>query len=426
MEQRPFPKPVPVEPFPEKTWLRHTDRADSGREPFFSGRDAEYEVFRSALESLEEGIVGGGTMIFHGAPGAGKSALMLECMEAVRRHSTPDDPWVAVPIKPETLMSASQAMGVILNAVNKESKRLSQSASETITGKFDEYVKIGQKLYRELSERGFGIGGVSVGGRPQQSSDDGQLAELVFANTAPLLKKFRLVVFVDEAQNMPVRETTEGVMNCLHNPPEDIPLVAAFFGLGDTKQILRDCGLSRPPDKRVLDLEPLPIPDAQRSLRLMLDTYYEGADEENSHWSIELANLSQGWPQHINRVAVAAGHVIRANGGKVERHLLQQAINEGTARKCAYYADRRIAGSHDPELYKLLAVAAAGKPHGILSRKEIGDIVSGDLELIHQSLDEFLLKVLHAGLLAPMAEDSHRFRFPIPSLCDYLQTYPND
>jgi len=426
MEYRPFPKPAPIDPFPEQTWLRHTDRADSGREPFFFGRDDEYEVFRSALESLEEGVIGGGTMIYQGPPGAGKSALMLECMEAVRMHSTPEDPWVAVPIKTETLTSASQTMSVILNAVNEESARFSKSISETVTGKFSEYVKIGQQLYRELSERGISIGGVSIGGQQQQSSDFNQFAEMVFTEAASLLKKFRVIVFVDEAQNIPVKQTTVGVTDCLHNPPQDIPLLAVFFGLSDTRQILRQCGLSRPPDNRVLNLESLSIPEAQSSLRRMLDAYYAGTDVEKSYWSYELAKLSQGWPQHINRVAVAAGRVIRANGGEIHTNLLQQALSQGMARKCAYYADRRNAGSHDPELYKLLAIAANEKPNGILSRREIGCILSNEQELIQQSLDEFLAKVVHAGLLAPLADDSHRFRFPIPSLRDYLQSYPND
>ncbi len=84
------PKPVQVEPLPEQDWLDRTDRAEMGREAFFCGRDAEYEVFRRAVRSLQNGHVGGGTCIFQGAPGAGKTALMLECMEAVRQHSTPE------------------------------------------------------------------------------------------------------------------------------------------------------------------------------------------------------------------------------------------------------------------------------------------------------------------------------------------------
>ena len=73
MEQIPFPKPPPADPLPLEVWLKRTDRAESGREAFFRGCDAEYEVFRPAVTSLSEG-----TMIFQGAPGAGKSALMGE------------------------------------------------------------------------------------------------------------------------------------------------------------------------------------------------------------------------------------------------------------------------------------------------------------------------------------------------------------
>ena len=87
-----FSKPAPATPFPLNEWLDRTDRAEVGREPFFRGRDLEYQVFQNAVNNFADREVGGGTMIFLGAPGAGKTALMLECMEAIRQHSTPDDP----------------------------------------------------------------------------------------------------------------------------------------------------------------------------------------------------------------------------------------------------------------------------------------------------------------------------------------------
>lgn len=87
-----FPKPQPAEPLPLEVWLNRTDRAEVGRELFFRGRNKEYDIFRKAIISLSDGHVGGGTMIFQGDPGSGKTALMKECMEAVRLHSTPEDP----------------------------------------------------------------------------------------------------------------------------------------------------------------------------------------------------------------------------------------------------------------------------------------------------------------------------------------------
>ena len=70
MNGNPFPKPPPADPLPLETWLRRTDRSEAGREPFFRGRDAEYGVYRSAITSLSEGMVGGGTMVFQGVPGS--------------------------------------------------------------------------------------------------------------------------------------------------------------------------------------------------------------------------------------------------------------------------------------------------------------------------------------------------------------------
>ena len=424
MEQRPFPKPVPIEPFSETAWLRRTDRAESGRKPFFTGRDAEYEVFRSALESLEDGVIGGGTMIFQGAPGAGKTALMLECMEAVRQHSSPEDPWAAAAISPDTLVSASQTMAVMLSAVSSESRRLAQSASKTIAGKLSEYASLGQRLCRELSERGGGVGGVSIGRRAQQGPDEMRRAEPVFMNAAPLLGRFHLAVFVDEAQNLPVRETTRGVMRCLHNPPECIPLVAAFFGLSDTRAVLNECGLSRFADQRVTHLEALSMEDASGSLRRMLDAYYAGAEAEKTHWSVKLAQLSQGWPQHVSRVGLAAGLVMRNNNGKLERHLLDEALQRGAERKNGYYAERLAAGLMDPEFYKLLALAAGSRAHGTLSRKELRCLAASELEETQVSFDDFLSNALHAGLLSPVTEIPYHYRFPIPSLSDYLRALP--
>ncbi len=429
MNQRPFPKPPPAEPPPEEAWLKRTDRSEVGREPFFCGRDAEYEVFRNAADSLRSGYVGGGTMIFQGAPGAGKSALMLECMEAVKRHSTPDDPWVAVSIWPETLISAVQTIRIIVQAANTESERLAKTAPSTIAGKLEEYLKLGRKLCQELSERGVAAAGISVGGKPEAINvlDSNLLSQSVFTDCAPLLEKFHLVVFVDEAQNTPVAGTTQGVIGCLHNPPSNISLVTAFFGLSDTQQVLRECGLSRFADERLVNLEPLSMDDASGSFRCLLDTYYTGTEEEKVLWVNALAELSQGWPQHINRIGVAAGRVARTNEGRLERLLLAQALDKGTERKNDYYVGRIEAGSNRAWVYKRLALAA-GKKEGefvdTLSYDEVDLLTETARKRKEESIDEFLTNALHAGLLAPARGMLDHYKIPIPSFGDFLRSLP--
>ena len=368
-------------------------------------------------------------MIFQGAPGAGKSALMQECVEAVRCHSTPDDPWVAVLIKPDTLVAPADVVMDLIDAANKESDRLSKMAPDAIARNLKKLLDLGGKLYGELSERGVGVAGISVGGRSQTTSRSDMTARSarIFREASPLLEKFHLVVFVDEAQNTPAADTTRGVMGCLQDPPKEIPLVAAFLGLSDTEQVLRQCGLSRYADERVVNLEPLKKEDATGSFRCMFDAYYTGAEEEKASWADALADLSQGWPQHINRVGVAAGRVIRTNEGQLERHLLEQALDDGAERKNAYYAGRLKAGSSRAWVYKKLALAADKKKGDLvdaLSYDEIGLLTESARKHKAESIDDFLTNALHAGLLAPALEIPDQYKIPIPSLGDYLRALP--
>ena len=422
MNQTPFPKPPPADPLPLEVWLDQTDRAEVGREPFFRGRDREFDVFRRAANSLHAGRTGGSTMIFQGAPGAGKSALMGECMEAVRRHSTPEAPWVAVPVNPGSLQSPVYVVEAMVRATNAESERLREITSGSVGAKaLDEFLDLGRSLYRELSQRGGGAFGLSVGGR----RDEGIIAERVFHNAAPLLKNFHLVVFVDEAQNTPAKDTTRDVLDCLHRASHGIPLVAAFFGLSDTQDVLRQCGLSRFARGRVVNLEPLTCEDAACAIRDAFTAYdFAGTPEDRVAWVERLAELSQGWPQHINSVSVAASSVIRDNDYRIDAGRLDAAVAVAEEYKQEYYAGRLAAGSQDPAFYKQLALAAEGKPNGSLPRAELRRLAAPVLENPALDFDDLLTDALHAGLLAPIQELPYHYHIPIPSFADYLRALP--
>lgn len=368
-------------------------------------------------------------MIFQGAPGAGKSALMLECMEAVRSHSTPDDPWVAVSIYPETLMSSVDVILELVAAINEENMRLSKIAPDPIGKGLKNLVELGAKLFEELSQRGGAVAGLSVGGKPKTEDMSNPLmrAQRVFREASPLLENVRIVLFVDEAQNTPVGDSTKGVMNCLHNPPGKIPLLAAFFGLSDTQQVLHQCGLSRLADERVRNLEPLSMEDAAGSIQCMLEAYYIGTDEGKAVWAKALAELSQGWPQHINRVGVAAGRVLRSNERRLEQDILEQALERGTERKNAYYAGRMETRLEKIWVYKQLALTAGkkdGKFANVLSYQEISLICEPVCRASGETVHEFLTDALHAGLIAPAPALLGYYKIPIPSLGDYLRALP--
>ena len=124
-----FERPDPPPPLPFEDWLERRDRADGYREPFFAGRAAEFDAFREAARGLAKGFVGGETLVFQGAPGAGKSALMKECIAAVEAHSTVEAPWVAAQLLPSTLQYPTGTAESIKVAVGRERERLAAAES---------------------------------------------------------------------------------------------------------------------------------------------------------------------------------------------------------------------------------------------------------------------------------------------------------
>ncbi len=260
-------------------------------------------------------------MIYLGAPGAGKSALKRECIETVRQHSTPEETWVAVSIAPSDLKSPAHVISALIHAADEESKRLDQIAPDQGSQKLKDMLKLGKQMLDELSARGLSVAGVSFGGKTyaENLSDKNISAAEIFREAAAMSENIHFVVFVDEAQTVPVGDMTTAVIRCLHHDTHGISLVAAFFGLSNAQEILRKCGLStRLGRGRICNLESLSMKEATGSFQCMLDAYYTGDTEDKNLWASELAKLSQGWPQHINAIGVAAGLVIRANGGKLE------------------------------------------------------------------------------------------------------------
>lgn len=295
-------------------------------------------------------------------------------------------------------------------------KQAADKGQGTTARKVDDILAIGRKLYSELSERGVGAAGFSVGGKPKSTRDTGLLSQETFHKASGFLRHCHIVVFIDEAQNTPIESTTQGVVDCLHNPPDEIPLIASFFGLSDTAAVLRQCGLSRPASGRVLNLEPLAHEDAKLAMQSIFDAYgFKDTAEDRTLWVNQLAELSQGWPQHMNNVAVAAAQVIRDHGGVVREELLPQASRQGQALKDEYYAFRLAACSGRSWVYKALAIAAKERK-GVLSWDEIDRLTRHARSRTGQSIDDFLVDALHAGVLMPTKNLLDHYQIFIPSL----------
>lgn len=83
--------------------------------------------------------------------------------------------------------------------------------------------------------------------------------------------------------------------------------------------------------------------------------------------------LSQGWSQHINRIAVAASRAIVEHGGEIRSEWLEQALQSAHDRKedCYRTILRRCSGQ--PWVYKQLALVSRERD-GVLGWNEIQDL----------------------------------------------------
>ncbi|MCY4357446.1 MAG: hypothetical protein OXD01_07980 [Gammaproteobacteria bacterium] len=248
-------------------------------------------------------------------------------------------------------------------------------------------------------------------------------AETAFRDAIPSLENFNLVFFVDEAQNIPVSKSAKSVVSCLHHGIKGLSLIAAFFGLSDTKQILSLCGLSRLPRERVVDLDTLSHEDARSAIQSVFDVYDFNVRDWDV-WVNELAKLSQGWPQHINSVTVSAGEIIHENGSCIQPDLLSQALHLGRERKKQYYISRLETCPGRAWVFKKLALAA-GEKNGLLGWNEINDLTKVFRSEKGQSIDEFMTDALHAGVLMDSKSLPDYYKFPIPSFGDYLRALPH-
>ena len=83
-------------------YLKATDRAEdwpAAAQPFFSGREAQINAFRTMLDVMSDGRRTNLAFVAHGAPGAGKSALLSQLVADMDALPTlGGKPWLPVEI----------------------------------------------------------------------------------------------------------------------------------------------------------------------------------------------------------------------------------------------------------------------------------------------------------------------------------------
>ena len=392
-------------------YLSDDDRQGEDRAPFFVGRERELASFRNALSFAAEGRTKGKTLVFQGAPGAGKTALMLECAELADQSNAEGEHnirYVCVLVEPNQLGSVDGLFGVVHEAIQLQAPKI---AGRTVG------------FLKGLAARGITVGGFGLG--PERSGDLDAVSKL--QKLEPAWDGLVVLLFVDEAQNIRKTDVTEDIVQYLHAGTKNSTVLLACFGLSDTTDNLVQLGISRTSLKRRHNIGRLTLEEAQRSISLAFEAFkIRGDAEGRQEWLTRLAEASQGWPQHLWILTQAALRELKDHGRNVRDTDLNLALAAGEAAKRQYYDDRLAAAGRWQEACRIMARTLEGRP--FLTSRELQKTIAPfqaeqrAAEGHPAPFSAFLRKTVHAGVLSQTGPDA--YNVPIPSFAQYLREEP--
>ena len=406
-----------------KDFVELPDREAS---PFFGGRADEIATVERAVKrirkSTQEGQwrpASGETILFQGAPGAGKSALLHQFVR-MWRSSANDAPVVV-----DTDASHYEDERAL-------ALRIAEVADPAIAAQFRRSETIHSSSRSDASG---GIPGVVKGGGAVESGRHTEtvppVPSLAAVKTA-LLDSDRVVVLIlDEAQDLEgcAADKARPVISKLHQGSHGGPILTIFAGLAHSYAVLQERGISRLSINHDRTLMALASEEAQEIvLRMLAELGVRGNMEHMNQWALALANDSCGWPQHLHVAmqALVAQLLAASTPGQLEPvdSPFGLAVLQASARAKEKYYDRRI----DAPLsvaWRLLAEAI----------REIGDEASREDALDHirkvaqpgegsMSLPEeynaarFLDHMVRRGVVQYVP--GQKLICPIPSFRDYI------
>ena len=397
---------------------------DRNRARFFVGRATPIrDISMACLDAIRryragEGLAGA-TRLIQGAPGAGKTALLQHLNGVFGAPKEPDGLWRRLirsePDSPRALLvertTLADPQDVAIQIAECLDPAKAQRFRQTRSGTAG--------LQAGLPGTGALSGGRTITDVPPSPS----FLELR-KQFPPGIWKRPICLMVDEIQNLERGEA--GTLEALHLGTADLPIVPVLAGLGNARDVLAQCGISRLSDDCVHSLGCLEPGQSTEAVRQMLDTYRVDAKEADAErWSSRLETDSDGWPQHLqNAMRSLAEALVETNGvlAAVDEH---DVLERARDRRIQGYRARRST-QMETALF-LIARVMANIPDTGLRRHELNDAIrafsrqggSSALRLPDGfSTEEFLDHLIHRGAL--QGDRDGRLRCPIPSFRHFL------
>jgi len=416
-------------------------RGDRDHAEFFVGREDEIEHVEDLcirmIDRARSGdlVVDGPTLLFQGAPGAGKTSVLKEL---VRR-------WNGVP-------AGERVTRRVPVVVRRSYRQLANPAgvATAIATAVNPKVEVVSRT-TDHSERRVGGGGkLEVGsGIVQAKGSVGADGTYVTGTTTippdmdfeTLAKMFPptewtrpVVLMVDEIQNVrKVSHMAHSVISDLQLTMYNLPIVPLYAGLGDSIAALRECGisprLSRGHRMTVGCLEPGEPGEAARN---MLEEFADGPDPADlDFWAGEIERMSDLWPMHLHNAMAALARALvetERNLATVDRIGVGELV--GRWRRDSYVERTDTDGMRDA--FRLVAKVMASLPgEGLddgqvlgLVESQVKDEIGWRLPIADEitgrrvSARTFINHLLHQGAL--IEGDDGNYTCPIPSFRSFL------
>ena len=263
------------------------ESSDRASPAVFAGREDEFKLLDLAVRGTQRGEAGH-TVVIHGVPGAGKTALLREY--AIRTLAAGDQterPIIPVPLRPGDLDNPPIAL---LQQVDRQFQEFEASG------------EWGGKASRMVGN-GSLVGSRLFASRPRRDFNEFK-ASAKTPNSLPIAfddyvafrfdrRDSTILLMVDEAQNLSDTRHVRDHLDALHGGVSGrTQITLACFGLANTTDRLRDLGLSRLASGHVRSIGALSDEDAKRTvtgtpeLALADFPFGESAQgkDQYSHW----------------------------------------------------------------------------------------------------------------------------------------------
>ena len=406
------------------------DRAETAARSYpwaFAGREAEVARILALSRSLPPEGAASQTLLIQGAPGSGKTSLLIHAQRMLEEH--PD--WKTAPCHienpPGTRQGVNEAYGHMAeHLVGTSPARFFDTTQRSTKGRAGVAGISGERTHTTISPPPVFTGAASIAAW-HRARHAGQQA------WGPAR---RVIVLLDETQGIRPDTPAAEMLQDLHTQRR-IPVLLVCAGLSNSVNRLDRAGLSRV--ENVLGLGGLDEEEARdcatRALRQALEHGVRGARADVDAWGARIARAAGGWPRHLHTYLQATWKALaKMPEPDLAAANLDAVMVAGDTERQIYYR-RRVGLSGCPS-HILRAIhqriGGAGKPlyEGAL-RNAIARAISQAPERERQdwderfsTLDDGIDSMLRAGVLS--IDETGAYCSPIPSLAHFILSSEDD